>query len=141
MALQRLRRNKQLTQDDLTALEKMLLKSGAGRAVDIARTAKESDGLGLFVRNLVGLDRQAASEAFSDYLDGTRFTIDQVRFVSLIIDELTVNGVVEPSRLYESPYTDYAPQGLDSVFPDQHVDVLVEILHRVKTSAQPALGA
>lgn len=101
LALQRLRRNKQLTSDDLTELELMLVASG-GQQVDIAWATERGDGLGIFVRNLVGLDRTAALEAFENYLDGTRFSADQVRFVNLIVEVLTKNGVMEPARLFES---------------------------------------
>ena len=64
IALQRLRRNKPLTPDDLVALEQMLIDSGTGEAADIAQAKEQSHGLGLFVRSLVGLDREAAVEAF-----------------------------------------------------------------------------
>ena len=40
--------------------ERMLAESGIGAAEDIERAAAESHGLGLFVRSLVGLDREAA---------------------------------------------------------------------------------
>jgi len=29
----------------------------------------------------VGLDRQAAQEAFAEYLDEARFTVEQIRFI------------------------------------------------------------
>jgi len=141
IALQRLRRNKQLTPDDLAALEEMLLASGAGQKVDIVWAAEKADGLGLFIRSLVGLDREAATEAFGRYLDDSSFTVDQIRFVNLIVDELTANGVMEPRRLYESPYTDHAPTGPDYLFPDPDVDVIVEILHEVKARARPTDAA
>lgn len=60
IALQRVRRNKALTPDDLQALEQMLLDSGAGDAATIDQAKQESHGLGLFIRSLVGLDREAA---------------------------------------------------------------------------------
>ena len=50
VALQRLRRNKQLTSDDLTSLEEMLVASG-GQQVDIAWATEQAGGLGLFIRN------------------------------------------------------------------------------------------
>jgi type I restriction enzyme R subunit len=137
VALQRLRRNRQLTEDDLVALEQMLLASGAGAKADIDRAVETTGGLGLFIRSLVGLDHAAATEAFAEYLDGTRFSVDQVRFVSLIVDELTSNGVMEPTRLYESPYTDRAPTGPDFIFPNDDVEVIVDILHDVKAHALP----
>ncbi len=140
VALQRLRRNRQLTPEDLTALEDMLVASG-GRRVDLAWASDRPGGLGIFVRSLVGLDRYAAQEAFADYLDGSRFTVDQVRFVGLIVEELTSNGAMEPGRLFESPYTDRAPTGPDSLFPEAHVDSLVGILNEITRHAIPAADA
>lgn len=135
VALQRLRRNRQLTTDDLTALEAMLIAAGADPD-QLGQASKA--GLGLFLRGLVGLDREAAMEAFSAYLDENEFDVNQIRFITVIIDELTANGVVEPGRLFESPYTDHAPTGPDYLFPDADVDAIVEILHTVKAHAQPA---
>ena len=141
VALQRLRRNKALTPEDLEALEQMLLDSGAGDAAVIAQATEQSHGLGLFIRSLVGLDHQAALEAFGTYLDGTKFTAEQIRFIHLIVDELTANGVMEPARLYESPYTDHAPTGPETVFSEAEVDSIVDILDTVKANAIPTGGA
>lgn len=138
LALQRLRRNKPLTIKDLAALERMLIDSGTGAPADIELAKEQSHGLGLFVRSLIGLDREAAVEAFGSYLDGTKFTADQIHFIKLIINELTVNGVVEPARLYESPYIDHAPTGPDHVFPEADVDNIVRILNTVRSNAAPA---
>ncbi len=136
LALQRLRRNKQLTPDDLTELEAMLVASG-GQPVDITWAADQGGGLGVFVRQLVGLDRSAAAEAFESYLDGTRFSTDQIRFVELIVEELTKNGVMEPARLFESPYTDHAPTGPDFYFADVDVDAIVGTLRQIRETAAP----
>lgn len=115
----------------------MLLDSGAGDAANIAQAKEQSQGLGLFIRSLVGLDRQAALEAFASYLDGTRLTSEQIRFIQLIVGELTANGVMEPARLYESPYTDRAPTGPESVFREADVDDIVAILNTVRANASP----
>jgi type I restriction enzyme R subunit len=87
------------------------------------------------------LDREAAVEAFGSYLDGTKFTADQIHFINLIINELTANGVVEPARLYESPFIDHAPTGPDDMFPETDVDNIVRILNTVRANAAPADGA
>ncbi len=141
IALQRLRRNKPLTAQDLDALERMLIDGGVGELADIELARERSHGLGLFVRSLVGLDREAAAEAFGSYLEGTRFNADQIRFIDLIVAELTANGVVEPARLYESPYTDHAPTGPDDVFDAADVDNIVSILNTVRNNAAPQGGA
>ena len=137
LALQRLRRNLQLTPEDLASLESMLVESGAGGDAEIARAREESHGLGLFVRSLVGLDREAATATFDRYLSNTSFSVDQIRFVQLIVEHLTANGVMEVARLYESPFTDSAPQGPDTVFTDEQVDEIVSILDDVRGRALP----
>lgn len=134
LALQRLHRNRQLTPDDLSELESMLVDAGAG-PVDIEWANASDGGLGIFIRQLVGLDRSAAMEAFANYLDDTKFTVDQIRFVNLIVDELTRNGVMEPGRLFEPPYTDHAPIGPDMIFPDADVDTLVRTLREIRATA------
>jgi hypothetical protein len=52
-----------------------------------------------------------------------------------IFDELTANGVMDPSRLYESPYIDHGH--LDVIFP-QEVGMIVKILRDVKAHALSA---
>ncbi len=138
VALQKLRRNKPLTNDDLDSLAEMLIASGGDQQVDIAWVTERAGALGPFIRSLVGLDRVAATEAFAAYLDETKFSVEQVRFVSLIVDELTTNGAMEPARLFESPYTDHGH--VDVIFP-QDVEVIVEILRDVNRNALPAGAA
>ena len=137
LALQRLRRNKQLTPDDLVELEGMLVAAGAG-PVDLVWANDRVGGLGVFIRGLVGLDRTIALEAFEKYLDASTFTVAQIRFVKLIVDELTKNGVMEPARLFEPPYTDQAPTGPDLLFPEADVDAIVETLRGISRTADPS---
>ena len=59
-----------------------------------------------FIRSLVGLDRAAAQAAFARFLEGTAYTASQIRFVQLIIEHLTRNGIMDPGKLYEQPFTD-----------------------------------
>lgn len=82
----------------------------------------------VFIRRL---DRGAAVDAFADFLDEVEFYVNQIRFNNLLVDELTKNGIVEPSRLFESP------TGPDYFFPDARVEVLVDTLHRIKQTALP----
>ncbi|MGL4177433.1 MAG: type I restriction-modification enzyme R subunit C-terminal domain-containing protein, partial [Dermatophilaceae bacterium] len=78
-----------------------------------------------------------ATKAFETYLDGTAFSANQIRFVTLIVDKLTTHGVVEPGRLFESPYTDHAPTGPDYVFPDADVEIIIDTLHHITRTAVP----
>lgn len=136
VAIQKLRRNRQLTPGDLGELERLLLEAGIADQQNLDRASQEASGLGLFVRSLVGLDREAATAAFEDFLAGKTLSANQLHFVNLVIAGLTESGVLEPGRLYESPFTDVAPQGPDTMFPAD-VEALFSILVEVKAHAVP----
>lgn len=121
-----------MTDTDLSALEDMLVQSGAGNSADITQAREESQGLGLFIRSLVGLDREAAAEALAEFLTDTRFSSMEIRFVQLIVEHLTANGIMEARRLYEAPFTDHAPTGPDFIFRDDDVDRMIVILDEVR---------
>jgi type I restriction enzyme R subunit len=135
VTIQKLRTNKALTPSDLSELERMLLESGAGTEEDVQRAADTSHGLGLFVRSLVGLDRAAAKEAFAGFLTGRTLSANQIEFVNLIVDHLTERGAMEAPLLYESPYTDFSPRGVDGLFEPDDVTELFSILDGIRKRA------
>ena len=92
-------------------------------------------GLGLFVRSLVGLDREAAKQAFAVFLAGKTLRANQIEFVNLIVDQLTDHGVMSASLLYESPFTDLATRGPDELFTPLELDEIIAVLDRVTASA------
>jgi len=138
IAIEKLRKNKPLTSSDLSELERMLLAAGLGAPDDIQRAAAESNGLGLFVRSLVGMDRAAAKQAMANFIDGKSLSANQLEFISLVVDHLTEHGVIEPKLLYESPFTDLASRGPDGLFSSEQIDSLVAALDAVRTSAMAA---
>ena len=138
LAIYRLRTGRQLTARDLDALERMVSTSGIGDDELLMQAAQEAQGLGLFIRGIVGLDRGAAKEAFADFLANHQLNSNQIEFVNLIIDSLAKLGVVDAARLYESPFTDLAPLGPDVLFSENEVTEIIDILHRVRASAEAA---
>lgn len=68
------------------------------------------------------------------------FSATEIRFIQLIVEELTANGVVPASRLYESPFTDHAPTGPDMLFPGAAGDRIFVILDEVRDRARPEVG-
>ncbi len=138
VAIHKLRLNKALTAADLTELERMLVESGVGAAEEIGRAKSESQGLGLFVRSLVGMDREAAKAAMSGFLNGKAWSASQIEFVNLIVNHLTEHGVMEAARLYESPFTDLTPHGPDGLFSTAEVDALLAVIEAVRATAVAA---
>lgn len=63
--------------------------------------------LGEFVREIVGLDMNAAKAAFAQYLDDTCLDSRQIYFVNQIVEYIVHNGMMKDlSVLQESPFTD-----------------------------------
>jgi type I restriction enzyme R subunit len=131
----KLRTNKQLTATDLSELETILLENSLGNAEDLDRAKQESQGLGLFVRSLIGLDREVAKQEFGKFLADKTLNANQIEFINMIVDYLTEYGAIEAARLYESPFTDFAPQGIDSLFTSSQADELFALLDDVYTKA------
>jgi type I restriction enzyme, R subunit len=118
----------------LAALDKMLTDANLGPPENYA--AARSEGLGLFIRSLVGLDRQAAVKAFDTFLAGKSLNANQLQFINLIVDELTRTGVMEQSRLFESPYIDLAPTGIQTLFGGGLAKGLQAALAKLRESAE-----
>ncbi|BCG76994.1 DEAD/DEAH box helicase family protein [Mesorhizobium sp. 113-3-3] len=135
LVLHKLRQGKPLTTIDLAELEKMLLDAGIGDAGDIERAREASHGFGRFVRSLVGLDRAAVSEAFGEFLSTGTASAAQIEFVGMIIEHLTDQGTMDPSLLYEPPFTDLAPTGPEQVFDEDRVTRLVSRIREISDSA------
>jgi type I restriction enzyme R subunit len=134
VSLQRLRRNQPLTASDLGELEHMLEQAGGSRGL-IKLASAQSQGLGIFIRSLVGLDREAAVEAFSQFVAETTASANQIEFINLVVDELTQNGVMDADRLYQTPFTDISPQGPEGLFPSARVDQMVQVLAEIRLRA------
>ena len=133
-ALLKLRFNEPLTVADITELEHLLVEAG-GTADDIGRAKQENFKLGLFLRSLVGLDREAAKRSFDAFLVDKKPSANQIEFINLMIDYLTQRGWMEPSLLYESPFTDFSPRGVEGVFDSAEVTQLLSILTSIREHA------
>ena len=136
IALQKLKHNKPITPTDVQELEKILFESGnVGTKEEFEKAYGKQESLGLFIRSLVGLDREEAKQEFNDFLNGQIYSPNQIEFVNMIIDYLTKNGVMDASLLYQPPYTNYNSNGLSGVFGDDEAGRIVRILSSIKQNA------
>ena len=61
--------------------------------------------VGRLVRKIVGVDREAVNEAFSEFLSEEKLNINQIRFVRLMVDYIAANGNIENnSVLMQEPF-------------------------------------
>ena len=134
ISIQKLRRDEQLTRQDLDELERIFLEESMATPEDLEKL-RDDGGLGLFIRSLVGLDREAAKAALAGFMEGRTLSANQIEFMDLIIDHLTERGVMDPRRLCESPFTDVDDQGISGLFPAAEIKQIVQLLKDVKRRA------
>ena len=103
LAIYKLRNNKRLTKQDIESLEEILLQQ-LGNPSDYQKEFGDTP-VSKLVRKIVGLDRAAANEAFSEFLNNESFNTKQIHFVKLIVDYVVKNGFIEDnSVLMEDPF-------------------------------------
>ena len=105
LVIAKLKKNVPLTHLDVETLEKILWSEVGTREDYEAEYGKKP--LGEFVREIVGLDMNAAKEAFAQYLNDTTLDSRQIYFVNQIVEYIVHNGLMKDlSVLQEPPVTD-----------------------------------
>ena len=135
IVIHRLRTNQPLTATDLRGLEQALVEIGEddGQTLLTHLLARsDAPSLAHFVRSLVGMDRAAAQEVFSELLSNRSLTTPQIRFIEMVIDQLTARGVMEPSALYEAPFSSVHAGGPEALFAGQS-NVIEGIFEKLET--------
>lgn len=101
----KLKGNIPLVHEDIAELEKILWNEVGTKEEYTAEYGEKP--LGEFVREIVGLDMNAAKEAFSEFLSNTNLDSRQIYFVNQIVEYIVHNGVMKDlSVLQDAPFTD-----------------------------------
>lgn len=118
LVITKLKKNKPMTQDDIKTLEKILWSDLGTK--DEYEAEYGDKPLGEFVREIVGLDMNAAKEAFSEYLNEANLDSRQIYFVNQIVEYIVHNGLMKDfSVLQEPPFTDQG--SVVDIFTDLNV--------------------
>ena len=132
----KLKHNKPLTAADVKVLEGILWSElGTKEEYDAEYEGKP---LGEFVREIVGLDMNAAKEAFAEYLDETSLDSNQIYFVNQIVEYIVHNGLMKDlSVLQDAPFTDNG--SIVEVFTDLTIWLGIrKIIDRINANAVAA---
>jgi len=145
LVIHRLRTNKPLTDTDLQGLETVLQEIGEDDGEQLlsgllARSGAPS--LAHFVRNLVGMDRVTAQAAFSIFLQDRSLTPPQIRFIEMVIEQLTARGVMNAAALYEPPFSNLHAGGPDELFAGKEnvIEGIFDTLRSVQPLAEAHIG-
>ena len=128
----KLKSNVPLSADDVKELENILW-SEVGTKQDY--DTEVGAPLGEFVRSIVGMDMNAAKEAFSEYLTNANLDSRQIYFVNQIVEYIVHNGMMKDmSVLQEAPFTDKG--SIVEVFSDMSVWMGIKsVIDRINANA------
>ena len=106
--IQKIRQVIPLNSDDLKELERILWEE-LGSREDYDHIS-DGNSVGVFVRKIVGLDREAISKIFAEYLKTYNFNEEQEEFLHQIVTFVLQNGDIEVMNLINDEpfsYCDY----------------------------------
>jgi len=138
-AIYKLRQNKPLTKQDVRTLEEILWIE-LGTEDDYKKEFGDTP-ITKLVRQIVGLDQQAANEAFSEFLNEEKLNVNQIKFVKLIIDYVVKNGTLEKKVLQEDPFRSLG--SVTELFRDNIDDVrgIIGVIDGINRNTEEFEGA
>lgn len=105
LAIQRIRKLKPLTAQDVDSLEGIIATAGE-ETVEELREKIDGQSVVGFVRGLIGLDESAVEEAFADLLERSQLSAVQMEFLRRIIRVLSKTGSLTMNQLYDEPFNE-----------------------------------
>ena len=129
----KLKSNLPLNSDDIKSLEEILWSEVGSKENYEAEYGNKP--LGELVREIVGMDMNAAKEAFSKYLNNANLDSRQIYFINQIVEYIVQNGLMKDlSVLQEPPFINQG--SIVEIFTDISMwkDIL-KIIEKVNTNA------
>lgn len=116
--IRKLRRNVAITAAELNRLNDILFAESGLETREAFEKAVGENPLGVFVRQILGLEANAAQEAFAEFLSNGPLSANQMQFIQTIISRFVKHGIVDRSMLFEPPFTTLHDQGVVGIFPN-----------------------
>lgn len=132
LAIHKLRHNIPLTETDYRALEK-ILTGELGSKEDYERSFGDTP-FGLLVRRIAKMERAAAYQAFSAFINEQNLNSNQIVFVNKVIDYIIQNGYLENAVDLTKPPFD-RPQGFIKLFDPDKRSAFVRIINELNGNA------
>ena len=135
ITIRRLKNNEPVSGADISALEKMLFADGGGVPKKDYEANYGDKPVGLLVRSIVGLNRNAAKQAFAEFLEKSPLHPDQISFLNEVVEYLVQNGVMEPKEMFDAPFTHYHHMGLSGVMGEKVAKKVVKLVKKINKNA------
>ncbi len=131
ITIHRIRNNKPITQQEVAELEKLLFSIDEHGNKELLEKVTKGQPLAAFIRGILGLDINAAKEAFAEFLSKGNLSATQIMFINSIIDYLSVNGTIDKKMLFDKPFTDIDYRGISGVFSNEETAKVISIIDKL----------
>lgn len=130
LTIYKLRNNIQITTDDLNQLERMLIEQG-DIPTDVLSKVYDNKSFGVFIRSILGLERNVVSTIFAEFLEQSQYNSRQIDFINAVVNSFTINGILEPAMLYKSPFTDIDTNSVSGLFNDPECEKIITLMKQI----------
>lgn len=137
LAIYKLRNNMPLTAIDYQSLE-YIFTGELGTVEDYKREYQDTP-FGLLVRKIAKLEVEAASFAFSEFINDQSLSQMQIVFVKKVIDYIVQNGYIENVTELTKPPFD-KPLNFIKLFDGSKQKRLVELVNQIRENAVNTVG-
>jgi type I restriction enzyme R subunit len=138
ITIHKLSTNQTITKTELKELDRMLFEQGENGTHEQFIKAYGEIPLGRFIRTIVGLEQEAVNKAFSSFINNPTLNAAQIRFVNLIIQYLSINGILEVGKLFEAPFTDLNTAGIIGLFDETTSNQIITLMEKINKNAEVA---
>ena len=138
ITIHKLSTNQIITKTELKELDRMLFEQGENGTHEQFIKAYGEMPLGRFIRTVVGMEQQAVNKAFSSFINNPTLNAAQIRFVNLIIQYFSTNGILEVGKLFEAPFTDLNTGGIIGLFDETTSYQIITLMEKINKNAEVA---
>lgn len=130
----KLTHNKPITDAELGELQNVFLKE-LGSKDDYTKEFG-STPLGILIRNIAGMDKEAVRDAFANFINKQKLNQNQIVFMEKLIDYVVANGYVKTQDVFDSAPFD-KPKSMYEMF---EMAQILELYHIVESFSKNAMA-
>ena len=150
LSIKKLRNNIELDAEDLKELKQLLysneevnlesLKTENNSEIEkISNVYGKNESFGIFIRSLIGLDREAINKEFSEFLNTEKFNSNQIELINLIIENIVKYGAYSKNEIPKLS-NDILGTSISNIFTDNNdLQKIVDIIDKINSNAPKLL--
>ena len=150
LSIKKLKNNIELDVEDLKELKQLLysneevdlesLKTENNSEIEkISNVYGKNESFGIFIRSLVGLDREAINKEFSEFLNKEKFNSNQIELINLIIENIVKYGAYSKNEIPKLSNNILGTSIFDIFTDNNDLQKIANIIDKINSNAPKLL--